>query len=79
MFPDVTFELNYEWSSEEGEGKQPGYFSANLQVCSYYISRRRQIREEQKLTLHFKANNTGFELLSDLAKSQQCKLRNSVL
>ena len=35
MFPDVTFELNYEWSSEEGEGKQPGYFSANLQVCSH--------------------------------------------
>ena len=36
VHPEITFELNYEWSSEEDDGKERSLTSnANLQVCSY--------------------------------------------
>lgn len=36
----ITFEFNYEWSSEEEkrEGNKPGYFSANHPGVSCYCN-----------------------------------------
>ncbi len=52
IFPNIASACKYERPIEKDEyGKKAEYFHANLMVCSYDISRPRQIGEEQKVKL----------------------------
>ena len=38
MFPDITFELNYEWSSEEEEGKESS-LDTSVQTSNLHLDK----------------------------------------
>lgn len=76
-FPQIVFELNYEWSSE---GRKKRSLDTLMQTsrCAHMTLANVDKLEKKKMKPRLQANNMDFELVSDLAKSQKFILQDSV-
>ena len=79
IFPQITSDLNYEWSdSEEDEGKERARDTSAQTRCVDMTSADLDKLEKSKNEANTVKHNLGSELPSDLAESEKYRGKLSV-